>query len=70
MRINEIIIKVSPWYQPHKIELFYSMQVDGKLVQWKEVFPDSDFESRAEQYLDFMKRKMIATIKEGSKKKR
>ncbi len=63
MKISNIIIEIAPWYQPHHIELRCTMVIDGKEATWKEVFPDSDFEIRAEAYLDLMKRKVIDSIK-------
>lgn len=63
MKISNIKIEISPWYRPHHIELFCTMIVDGETVSWKEIFPDSDFETRAEGYLDLMKHKIIDSIK-------
>ena len=59
MKISNIIIEIAPWYRPHNIELRCSMIVDGKEINWREIFSDSDFEVRAEDYLDYMKRKIV-----------
>ena len=67
MKINNIIIEISPWYQPHHIELRCTMVIDGEEVTWREIFPDSDFETRAEGYLNYMKRKIIEAIKKEAK---
>ncbi len=63
MKIDCIRIEIKPWYQPHKIELHCTVVVDGMDKHWTEIFPDSDFESRAEQYFDLMKRRMLDSIK-------
>ncbi len=63
MKISNIVLEMSPWYQPHHIELRCKMIIDGEEVTWQEIFPDSDFEMRAEKYLDLMKHKIIASIK-------
>lgn len=67
MRISEIIFKIQPYYQPHGIELSCSMSVDGKELHWKEIFDDTDFESRIEGYFDHMKRRIICAVQKEKK---
>lgn len=61
---------MSPHYQPHiherrkhYIKLSCQITVDGEEIKWKEIFPDTDFESRAEGYFDYMKYKIIEAMK-------
>lgn len=67
MKISEIIFKVTPWDALHIIELHCKMIIDGEEFNWKEALPDSDFESRAEKYLNFMTHSILNAIK-GKKK--
>lgn len=70
MRINRIIIELNPYYQPHQIELHCELSVDGRKLHWQEIFPDTDFESRAEQYFDHMKHRIIEAMKKEAKEEK
>ena len=67
MKISKIYFEMIPYYLPHNIELHCKMVVDGEVINWREAFPDSDFESRAERYFDYMKHKIIDAMKKEDK---
>ena len=68
MRITKIIFEISPHFQPHCIELYCQMTIGREEIKWKEIFPDTDFESRAEQYFDYIKHKMIEIVRKEEKR--
>lgn len=64
MKITEIVFSLTPAFKPDLIELHCRLKVDGKLIQYKRIFPDTDFESRAERYFNYMRDEIIKKIKE------
>lgn len=68
MGIHEIIFEMKPVLEQGFIELSCRLKYNGEIVQWREVFEDTDFESRAEALFDYMKRTILGKIKEKLKK--
>lgn len=65
MGIHEIVFEMRPVLENGFIELSCHLKHNGKIEQWREVFEDTDFESRAEVIFDYMKRTILDKIKEG-----
>ncbi len=64
MKITEIVFSLTPSFKPDIIELHCRLEIDGKVIQYKRVFPETDFESRAERYFNYMRDEIIKKIEE------
>lgn len=64
MKITEIVFSMTRLFKPDSIKLHCRLEVDGKLIQYKRMFPETDFESRAERYFNYMRDEIIKKIKE------
>ena len=64
MKITEIVFSLTPSFKPGIIELCCRLKVGGKLSQYKRIFPEVDFESRAERYFNYMRDEIIKKLKE------
>ena len=65
MKITEIAFNMTRLFKPDSIELHCRLEVNGKVCQYKRIFPETDFESRAERYFNYMRDEIIKKIKEG-----
>ena len=70
MKITEIVFSMTRLFKPdlsktiNLIEFDCRLKVNEKLIQYRRIFPDTDFESRAERYFNYMRDEIIEKIKE------
>ena len=68
MKISQIIFEMRPSFNKGFTELSCSLKYNGKVVHWREIYEDTDCESRIEGLFNCMKRTIIEKIKEKEKK--
>lgn len=63
MRISKIVFTVEPWHQPFgEIHLQCTLSLDGEELRWEEIVEETDFETRFDRYIDYMKEQIRAEV--------
>lgn len=71
MRISKIVFTVEPFHQPFKyIELQCTLFIGRKEFHWTEVVEESDFESKFDHYIDYMKTQLKTRVLLEKKEKK